>query len=182
MKKNQEDKKSFRDLFWSPNKEERRTSFYQDVRSIYEFYLPPNERAKLNSMGLFKRSLYRSAWFIKSILSKLSLSRRFLLLISFFLLFSSEDQSRFFVGYALVVVILLLELKDKLLAHDELKAGRAIQEAMRPQECPELEGWDAFLFSQSANEVGGDLVNCLQANDSRTCFMVGDVSGKGGVD
>ena len=178
MQKNNENR-PFRDLFWPRHTKNNRTSFYRDVRSIYEFYLPQKERAKLNSMGWFKRSTYRSIWFVKSILSKLSVSRRFLLLLSVFFLFSSQDESRFYIAFALVVIILLLELKDKLLAHDELKAGRAIQEAMRPQKRTELEGWDIFLYSQSANEVGGDLVNCLNINEDHTGFMVGDVSGKG---
>ncbi len=173
----------FRDFFALVRKDLReinfRTLFFRDVRSIYYFYLTPQDREKLAAMGWMRRWLYRILWFAKSIFFKLSVMRRLLLLFSLYLIIDVQNQSRMTAGYALIFIILLLELKDKLLAHDELKAGRVIQEALRPQQCPELCGWDIFLYSESANEVGGDLINCLPIDDDHTGFMVGDVSGKG---
>ena len=155
-------------------------SLSRDLHAINEFYLTPKEREKLTAMGRLQRWVYRVLWLAVSILAKLSIFRRLLLLISLYLLlFAIHNFTKLISGYAVLFLILLLELKDKLLAHDELKAGRAIQEALRPQQCPTVAGWDVFLSSQSANEVGGDLVDCLELDEQHTAFMVGDVSGKG---
>lgn len=157
-----------------------RKSLSYDLHSIYEFYLTPKEREKLAAMGKLQKWVYRVIWFAVSILSKLSIFRRLLLLLSLYLLlFDMQNLTKLIAGYAVLFLILLLELKDKLLAHDELQAGRAIQEALRPQHCPVVEGWDVFLSSQSANQVGGDLLDCLKIDEQHTGFMVGDVSGKG---
>ena len=155
------------------------TSFRRDLRAIYEFYLSQHERQQLANMGWFRRWLYRIFWFIKSIFLKLTPFRRILLFISLILLVGTQDTSRLTVGYAIIFIVLLLELKDKLLAHDELSAGRAVQAALRPDQCPKISGWDAFMFSQSANEVGGDVVDCLELEEDRFAFLVGDVAGKG---
>jgi len=55
----------------------------------------------------------------------------------------------------------MLELKDKLLAHDELKIGRTVQKALLPEENPTLAGWSVWLFTRPANDVGGDLVDYI---------------------
>ncbi len=156
-----------------------KTSLRRDFRSIYEFYLPPAERAKLAAMGWFRRWLYRVLWFLKNIFNKLSAIRRLLVLLSVVLVFSQDDPSRMTAGFLLLFAVLLLELKDKLLARDELAAGRAVQEALRPETCPSLNGWDAWFFSRSANDVGGDLVDCFTTDVDRFGFVIGDVSGKG---
>ena len=76
------------------------------------------------------------------------------------------------------MLILLLELKDKLLAHDELDAGRAIQTALLPKEQPAISGWDIWLYTRPAKEVGGDLVDYIELGDDRFAVALGDVAGK----
>ena len=73
----------------------------------------------------------------------------------------------------------MLELKDKWLAHDELSVGRAVQIALLPQKNPVLEGWDIWLYTQPANDVGGDLVDYLYLDQSRLQIALADVAGKG---
>jgi serine phosphatase RsbU (regulator of sigma subunit) len=70
-------------------------------------------------------------------------------------------------------------LKDKLLAHGELESGRAVQRAMIPEQAPLVPGWNLWLFTRSANEVGGDLVDFLRMNGDRFGIAIGDVAGKG---
>jgi len=156
-----------------------KTSLGRDLRAIYEFYLSPKEREQLAAMGWFRRWLYRVFWFINNILKKLSPFRRLLLLLSIILLIDVNNSSRMALGYLALFVVLVLELKDKLLARDELQAGRAVQAALRPESCPSLSGWDTFFYTRSANDVGGDLVDCIKLTDDRFGFMIGDVSGKG---
>jgi sigma-B regulation protein RsbU (phosphoserine phosphatase) len=76
-------------------------------------------------------------------------------------------------------LILMLELKDKLVARNELEAGRAVQLALMPQSSPAISGWDLWLFTRSANDVGGDLVDYMQLGDERFGIVLGDVAGKG---
>jgi sigma-B regulation protein RsbU (phosphoserine phosphatase) len=80
---------------------------------------------------------------------------------------------------AIILFILMLELKDKLLAKEELEAGRAVQNALMPPRSPEVPGWRLWLYTRSANEVGGDLVDFVRIHDRRYGVAVGDVAGKG---
>ncbi|RPH90379.1 MAG: serine/threonine-protein phosphatase [Calditrichaeota bacterium] len=156
------------------------TSLNREFISIYEFYLTPEERQNLAAMPWAKRLIYRVFILLKNILLKLSPFRRLLLLIAlFFLVKQQNDVSHFFIAFIILFIILLLELKDKLLAHDELKAGRAVQAALRPQKCRQVNGWQVYMYTQSANEVGGDLIDCLACEDESSGYFVGDVAGKG---
>ncbi len=78
-----------------------------------------------------------------------------------------------------MLLILMLELKDKLLAQDELVAGRTVQSALLPRDNPTIPGWDVWMITQPANEVGGDLVDYLALDADRTSLVLGDVAGKG---
>jgi sigma-B regulation protein RsbU (phosphoserine phosphatase) len=73
----------------------------------------------------------------------------------------------------------MLELKDSLLAKDELKAGKSIQEALMPERNPEVPDWDIWLFTKPANDVGGDLVDFQKLGENRYSAAIGDVAGKG---
>ena len=48
-----------------------------------------------------------------------------------------------------------------------------------PDRAPVLAGWDVWLYTRSANDVGGDLVDYLQIDAMRLGVMLGDVAGKG---
>ena len=50
---------------------------------------------------------------------------------------------------------------------------------MTPKNAPSIPGWDVWLFTRSANEVGGDLVDLLRLNSGRSGIAIGDVAGKG---
>ncbi|MBC7186924.1 MAG: serine/threonine-protein phosphatase, partial [Calditrichaeota bacterium] len=82
-------------------------------------------------------------------------------------------------GFSLLLIVLLLELKDKLLFQDELVAGKAVQDALLPKEKPVLSGWDIWLYTHPANEVGGDLVDYVPLARGRLAVCLGDVAGKG---
>ena len=77
--------------------------------------------------------------------------RRILLVLAIVLFFSisaqvngDDVQIQRNGGIASLLVflfILMLELKDKLLAKNELRAGRAVQQALMPEEQPNIKGW-----------------------------------------
>jgi len=165
-------------------------SMSRTLTELQEFYFTTERRDRLAGMGRVKRWLYLAVWLFKSLFLRLTPARRVLLLLA--LLFLSFGSTSFTVGYdtqislrfpsvgvVLLLVILMLELKDKLLSHEEMQAGRVVQRAFMPVRDPELSGWEVCLYTQSANEVGGDLVDYLALNASRLGVALGDVAGKG---
>ena len=125
---------------------------------------------------------------LKNMILKLTPTRRLLLFGGLAILFwggiarpeGNGGDPRFPIfGILLLLIVLMLELKDKLLAKDELETGRRIQMALMPEESPRVEGWDIFLYTQPANDVGGDLVDYQDLGDGKFGFALGDVAGKG---
>ena len=161
----------------------------QDLKDIYDFYLDQKARDKLKQKGKVRRFFILSWWILKSLFFKLTPMRRILLVISIILSFQSTQFNvndgqvisiNFdILGFLLILIILLLELKDKLLARNELAVGRAVQAALMPDKSPEIKGWDIWLYSSPANEVGGDIIDYIDYNHTTWAFALGDVAGKG---
>ncbi len=162
----------------------------RDFRELKQFMLTEERQKRLESMGWFKRWLYFYWWLFKSLLLKLTPARRILLAVALLFLLLQDNFnigggdvriSFHFtpVSIFLLLFVLMLELKDKLLAKEELEAGRAVQNALMPPRSPDVPGWRLWLFTRSANEVGGDLVDFIKISDTRFGISVGDVAGKG---
>jgi len=157
---------------------------------LQEFYLSDHTRDRLVGMRKGRRAFYLAGWLLKSLFLKLTPARRVLLALSFVLMWqatsieSRGDTTQIsvhfpFLGIATLLLILMLELKDKVLAREELEAGRFVQRALMPDPSPAIPGWDVWLFTRSANDVGGDLVDCLPLGEQRFGIVLGDVAGKG---
>jgi hypothetical protein len=171
----------------------RREGLQRPVRRTFsdlkEFYLSAERKQRLAGMGRLKRTFFFSLWLLKGLFLKLTPVRRVLLVLALVFIFTTFDVGPEgstlgindvpFVGLALLLLVLMLELKDKLLARGELEAGRAVQEALTPNHAPQVAGWDVWLFTRSANDVGGDLVDYLRLQQDRTLVALGDVAGKG---
>jgi sigma-B regulation protein RsbU (phosphoserine phosphatase) len=50
---------------------------------------------------------------------------------------------------------------------------------LMPEEHPDIPGWDVWLFTRPANDVGGDLVDFIELDRNRCGFALGDIAGKG---
>lgn len=166
-----------------------------ETRDIRDFYITQDKRDELLKMSRVKRAVVLLWWILKSMFLKLTPARRLLLAGGILLIISARVVStsgshtpgvnieyegvRLFLGLAAIILVLMLELKDKLLAHSELQAGRAVQRAMNPERAPVVSGWSIWLFTKPANEVGGDLVDFMKLNKDRYGITVGDVAGKG---
>jgi serine phosphatase RsbU (regulator of sigma subunit) len=61
----------------------------------------------------------------------------------------------------------------------ELRMARSIQQALLPQDLPQLEGWQITPFYQPAREVGGDFYDFFELEDGRLGVVEGDATGKG---
>lgn len=158
----------------------------RDLRSLYEFYVDEDTRAGLAEKSRFRRWLLQIGWLLRSAILSLSPIRRALLvlgLLAFVIGIDNNDGARdtgwLVVSLATVTLVLLLELKDKLIARDELEVGREIQLSLLPSDNPTLKGWDIWLHTQAANDVGGDLVDYIRFPVDRLGIVLGDVSGKG---
>ena len=153
-------------------------TLHRDLKDLYYFYLDTESRKRLAGMSRFQRWLRQVFWILKSMFYKLAPVRRVLLIVALVLMLGTSDNIRF-LSFLGLLLILMLELKDKLLAKDELEVGRAVQFSLLPQDNPQIPGWDIWLFTQPANEVGGDLVDYLKISENRWGIALGDVAGKG---
>ncbi|MCP4151487.1 MAG: serine/threonine-protein phosphatase [bacterium] len=160
-------------------------SIRKDFKELKEFYLDEDQRKR----GWGARTLL----LLKMLLLKLSPGRRLLLFCGLILLLffktlnltlpyiniPIDNDVLYFVGLFLVLSVLMLELKDKLLAHNELAEGRSVQKELLPETSPQVPGWDIWLFNRPANDVGGDLIDFRVIYENRFSVVLGDVSGKG---
>lgn len=158
----------------------------EDARQVRDFFLAEERKNALAAMHPVKRVFVMPWWLLRALLLKLAPVRRILLLFGIALLigFRSGDSgdghnSAYLLGAVILLFIILLELKDKLIARDELLAGRAVQNALTPPRTPDFPGWDIWVFTRPANDVGGDLADYLRVGDKRLDLSLGDVAGKG---
>jgi len=180
--------KTIRDDFRQLKFQDNIGSEYRDLK---EYYLTDDRKKRLESMNRLKRFFAIPWWLLKALFFRLTPFRRILLLFSILMLLISGNNriesgqvtidlfGPGFIGGLVLLFILALELKDKLLARTELEEGRAIQKALMPERSPKIDGWDIWLYTQAANEVGGDLLDLIKINENRYGLAIGDVSGKG---
>ena len=183
----QEDLRTFRAEF----RGDWRGSLKRTIADLEAFYLTPDRRTRLPAMRPVKRALYLTVWLVAALLLKLAPIRRVLFALALLLLVVGRQRVSFggerglgvssdtaVFSAALLVVLLLLELKDKLVARHELEAGRAVQRALMPEHAPILSGWEMWMFTRPANDVGGDLVDYLEVAPGRLGIVLADVAGK----
>ena len=163
----------------------------RDLAALYDFYLDEERRADLARMGRFRRIVSVPLWVLRSLLRRLTPTRRALLVVA--LVLALLDAPNITVGqvqlsfdtspwaFLILLFVLALELKDKLLAHDEIAIARQVQLALLPGRDPALEGFAIFSHTRPANDVGGDLVDYLEGPqpDVAVGVALGDVAGKG---
>jgi len=168
-----------------------REEFKSEYKDIKHYFLSGERKEKLETMNPIKKFFVLPFWIIKAMYFRLTPFRRILLIVGLIVLITSWDfntngeGTQFSMDLSTILsgliflFILALELKDKLLAKTELEEGRAIQLALMPETSPKVNGWDIWLYTRSANEVGGDLVDFIQIDENRFGIAVGDVAGKG---
>ena len=176
-------------LFKDLRPSELPANFRQDLKQLYRFYLDEERRAQLAAMGRVRRAFKIVGWTLKSLLTKLSPGRRLALFASLVMLFLG--RARLPIGdvtlttnlrvwaYLFVFLVLMLEMKDKLLARDEIEIARQVQLALLPARHPQPEGWSLWSFMRPANDVGADLVDYIDLSEERLGVVLGDVAGKG---
>jgi phosphoserine phosphatase RsbU/P len=160
-------------------------SLSRDLRDLYRFYLSEERRAELSAMGRLRRSYWVARGLARGLVTNLPPVRRLLLLLGLVLFALGYTSVRMagtdpqLWGFGLLLLVLMLELKDKLLARDEIEVARQVQLALLPRAHPVIPGWQVWSAMRPANDVGGDLVDYLDLGDGRHGIALGDVAGKG---
>jgi serine phosphatase RsbU (regulator of sigma subunit) len=171
----------------------RNIRFKKDVKREFKelrsFYITEEQNKRLAGMKPLRRGFHIITWMIKSLFLHLTPIRRILTIVGLVIIVfgsgvvfndgSTQVNNTGLVGGAIIFLVLMFELKDKLLAKDELEAGRKVQQALMPEQSPNVDGWSIWLYTRPANEVGGDLVDYLKINGNRIGIVIGDVAGKG---
>lgn len=145
--------------------------------------------------GFFGRWWYRSRVLFLGLSSKLTPQRRLVFVACLVLVVIGTWEVRIdlpgdtvgVVGGSLplllavagLVLLLALELADRVLVRDELEVARQLQRELLPGSAPEIEGY-RFAFSyRTANTIGGDYYDFLPVADGRLAVVIGDASGHG---
>jgi hypothetical protein len=82
----------------------------------------------------------------------------------------------------ILLVLLVLELADRVGLKRDLEIARDIQRMLLPEKPPTLPGLDIAFATKPANTVAGDYYDAFlrpNTNDSRLLLIVADVAGKG---
>jgi phosphoserine phosphatase RsbU/P len=162
----------------------------KEFRELKNFYIDEQKKERLKNMNRASGGFHIFIWLLKSLFFRLSPFRRVLTVIGVvFILLGKNTITNTgsdtviidftIVGGLVILFVLMLELKDKLLAKTELEGGRKVQKALLPEENPEIPGWKVWLYSRPANEVCGDLVDYLKLGDAYIGLTMADVAGKG---
>ncbi len=161
---------------------------HREYRDLKDSMLTDDQRARLRRVWAPVRWIVGGWWLFRGLMVFLTPTRRVLLLIGLVLALTrvdihgervNADGSFVPAGLILVLFVLMLELKDKLLAKYELQDGHSVQRALMPERSPFVPGWRLWLFTRPANDVGGDLVDFVGTERGKSALTLGDVAGKG---
>src|SRR5215475_7287193 len=122
---------------------------------------------------------------------KLTPPRRIILLVAFFMLvfsgfkFDFADNSHLEVRFglfaaAIFLLLLALELADKVTMKRDLEIAREIQLWLVPAQPPQVEGADIAFATRPQNSVAGDYYDAFypEAGSQRLMLVIADVAGK----
>ena len=168
--------------------------FTRDTRAMVSFFTQGTEQERVTWRDLLRHPFRNTRQFFVAFSMRLTAARRvlyaagvILFLIGVFdvITFSPEDGSgqnglvKLLAAFALIHLILLLEVADRLTLKHELNVARDIQRAMLPAGTLTLGNIEAHGETQPANTVGGDFFDILPRADGQVLIILGDVAGKG---
>lgn len=83
------------------------------------------------------------------------------------------------ISLVFLIVLLCMELRDKLDLKGDLEIARQIQLGLVPTKPFEQEGITIYCHMRPANTVGGDYFDIIELDKTTVGFVIGDVAGKG---
>ncbi len=183
--------------FWQRISEGRQidelwSHFTADARASYGFYMKESDAEELQGRHGIRRWFRIAKILFWSLLMKLTPARRVLLLVSMVLLVMSGPKFRFTNNFAfdvnlesvaaLVLLLLLsLELADKVTMKRDLEIAREIQTWLVPSQPPEVVGANIAFATRPQNSVAGDYYDAFYPNPEdreKLMVVIADVAGK----
>ncbi len=183
--------------FWQRVSEGRQiddlwSQFIADARASYGFYGRDVDWEEIHKLPRWRRPLHVAREFFWALLLKMSPARRVLLLAAFVMLVMSGvsfrwgDKFEFNVNFVVVasllfLLLLSLELADKVTMKRDLEIAREIQTWLVPAEAPEVASADIAFATRPQNSVAGDYYDAFYPNPSereRLMLVIADVAGK----
>ena len=176
--------------FWQRVSEGRQidelwSQFTADARASYGFYMKEADSEEMGTHRGFKRWFRIAKTLFWSLLMKLTPARRVLLLVAFVMLVMSGLNAfdvRFeIVAAGLFLLLLSLELADKVTMKRDLEIAREIQTWLVPSQPPEVAGANIAFATRPQNSVAGDYYDAFYPNPEereRLMVVIADVAGK----
>lgn len=159
--------------------------FKADTQAGYKFYSRDVDWDSFAGKRKGKRRLYAARALTWALLRKLAPARRLFLLLVFAFVVVSLVQG--VSGFNLIVVtlalllLLALELADRVTMKRDLEIAREIQQWLVPESPPVVEGIDIAFATRPANTVSGDYYDAFhreQREGRSLLLVVADVAGK----
>jgi phosphoserine phosphatase RsbU/P len=162
------------------------SQFAADARASYGFYGSDVDWDEIKKLSPWRRPLHIARQFFWALLLKLTPARRVLLLAALVMLVLSSGKQDFrFESLAAGAFLLLLslELADKVTMKRDLEIAREIQTWLVPSLPPEVPGAEIAFASRPQNSVAGDYYDAFfatgaAANGGKLTLVIADVAGK----
>ena len=182
--------------FWQRISEGRQidelwSQFTADARASYGFYMKEAGAEELGTDRGFRRWFRIAKTLFWSMLMKMTPARRVLLLVAFVMLLMSGmkfqyNNFSFDVNFQVVAVfifllLLSLELADKVTMKRDLEIAREIQTWLVPSQPPEVPGANIAFATRPQNSVAGDYYDAFYPNPEdreKLMVVIADVAGK----
>jgi len=164
--------------------------FERDAVRAFDVVTREHDRAK-EPEDDFWRFLHRVRIFFLGLSFKLSPPRRLLFAICIALAFigllsidfenfvTVRNAVIFLLSIAGLVLLLVLELADRIVVRDELEVARELQRELLPRQAPDMPGFEFAFSYRTANTIGGDYYDFIALDDGRLVVVMGDASGHG---
>jgi serine phosphatase RsbU (regulator of sigma subunit) len=162
--------------------------FAADARSSYGFYGKDVDWDEIGGMPWWRRPFHIAKQLFWGLILKLSPARRVLLFISLVfvglatvVVHDPQFQSTLdWFAAVLLLLLLSLELADKVTMKRDLEIAREIQTWLVPSRPPEVPGADIAFATRPQNSVAGDYYDAFFPGKSREKLLVviADVAGK----
>ncbi len=173
--------------FWQRVSEGRQiddlwSQFAADARASYGFYGREVDWDEIHKLPRWRQPLHVAREFFWALLLKMTPARRVLLLVAFVLLVMSGSNVKFeFAAAILFLLLLSLELADKVTMKRDLEIAREIQTWLVPSQAPPVEGAEIAFATRPQNSVAGDYYDVFYPKPEereRLMMVIADVAGK----
>jgi phosphoserine phosphatase RsbU/P len=170
------------------------SQFSADAQASYGFYGKDLDWEKVNELSRWKRPFHVAKHFFWALVMKMTPARRVLLFVALLMLILSSPK--FYVGHSFTfdfnmdglaalcfLLLLSLELADKVTMKRDLEIAREIQSWLVPAKPPAVSGANIGFHTRPQNSVAGDYYDAFYpledaAQGGKLFLVIADVAGK----